>query len=61
MEVVNKNVIFNKPTMQGLDSYVTVNAKKNSEVTNSTIANENVNSNSNISPDTNKLSGNENT
>ena len=60
-ELVNKNIIFNKPTAQGLDSYFIVNAKENSEVANSTIANENVISNSNISSDINKSSSNENT
>ena len=60
-KVVNKNIIFNKPTAQGLDSYFIVNAKENSEVANSTIANENVISNSNISSDINKSSSNENT
>ena len=37
VDLVNKNIIFNKPTAQGLDSYFIVNAKENSEVTNSTI------------------------
>ena len=53
-------MIFNKPTVQGLDSYFIVNAKENSEVTDSTIGNENVDSNSNISSDINKTSSNEN-
>ena len=60
-KLVNKNIICNKPTAQGLDSYFIVNAKENSEVANSTIANENVISNSNISSDINKSSSNENT
>ena len=47
--------------MQGLDSYFIVNAKENSEVTESTIGNENVDSNSNVSSDINKTSSNENT
>ena len=47
--------------MRDLDSYFIVNAKENSEVTNSTIANENVNSNSTISSDINKSLSNENT
>ena len=37
VDLVNKNIIFNRPTAQGLDSYFIVNAKENSEVTNSTI------------------------
>ena len=41
VEIVNKNIIFNKPTVQALDSYFIVSAKENSNVTNSTIANEN--------------------
>ena len=61
VEPVNKNITFHKPKVQGLDSYFIVNAKENSEVMNSTIANENVNSNSNISSDINKSSSNENT
>ena len=61
VELVKKNVIFNKPTAQGLDSYFIVNAKENSEVTKSAIGNENVDSNSNISSDINKTSSNENT
>ena len=36
-DLVNKNIIFNKPTTQGLDSDFIVIAKKNSEVTYSTI------------------------
>ena len=60
-KLVNKNIICNKPTAQGLDSYFIVNAKENSEVANSTIANENEISNSNISSDINKSSSNENT
>ena len=59
--LAKKNIIFNKPTVQGLDSYFIVNAKENSEVTESTIGNENVDSNSNISSDINKTSSNENT
>ena len=47
--------------MQGLDSYFIVIAKENSEVPDSTIGNENVDSNSNISSDINKTSSNENT
>ena len=38
-----------------------INANRNSEVTNSAIANENINSNSNISSDINKSSSNETT
>ena len=60
-KVVNKSIIFNKPTAQGLDSYFIVNAKENPEVANSIIANENEISNSNISSDINKSSSNENT
>ena len=60
VELVKKN-IFNKPTVQGLDSYFIVNAKENLEVTDSTIGNENVDSNSNISSDINKTWSNENT
>ena len=30
VELVNKNIIFNKPTVQGLDSYFIDNGKKNS-------------------------------
>ena len=59
VELVKK--IFNGPTAQGLDSYFIVNAKENSEVTDSTIGNENVDSNSNISSDINKTSSNGNT
>ena len=58
VELDNKNMIFNN---YGLDPYFIVNAKENSDVTNSTIANENVNSNSNIRSDINKSSSNENT
>ena len=61
VELVNKNIIFNKPTAQGLNSYFIVNAKENSEVTDTTIGNENVGSNSSISSDINKLSSNKNT
>ena len=61
VEPVNKNIIFHKLKAQGLDSYFIVNAKENSEVINTTIANEKVNSNSNISSDINKSSSNENT
>ena len=61
VELVNKSIIFNKPAVQGLDLYVIVNGKENLEVTNSAIANENINSNSNISSDINKSSSNENT
>ena len=39
VDLVNKNIIFNKPTAQGLGSYFIVNAKENSEVTDSTIGN----------------------
>ena len=39
VDLANKNIIFNKLTRQGLDSYFIVNAKENSEVTNSTIGN----------------------
>ena len=56
VEVVNKKTIFNKPTVQGLDSYFIIYVKENSEVLNSTIANENVNSNSNIISDINESS-----
>ena len=61
VELVKKHIIFNKPTAQDLDSYFIVNAKENSEVADSTIGNENVDSNSNISSDINKTSRNENT
>ena len=54
VELVNKNKIFNKSTAQGLDLYFIVNAKENSKVTDSTIGNENVGSNSNINSDINK-------
>ena len=37
VELVNKNIIFSKPTVQGLDSYFIVNAKEISGVTNFTI------------------------
>ena len=33
VELINKDMIFNKPTAQGLDSYFIVNAKENPEVT----------------------------
>ena len=58
VELVNKNLIFNKPTAQGLDSYFIVNIKENPEVT---FANENVKSNSSITSDSHKSSSNENT
>ena len=61
VELVNKNLIFNKPTAQGLDSYFIVNIKENSEVMNSTFANENVKLNSSITSDSHKSSSNENT
>ena len=54
VELVNKNIIFNKPSSQGLGSNFIVNAKENSKVTNATIANENVNSNSNIISDSHR-------
>ena len=60
MELVKKNIIFNKPTAQGLDSYFIVNAKENSDITDSTIGNENLDSNSNISSDIKRTSNNEN-
>ena len=56
VEVVNKKTIFNKPTVQGLDSYFIIYVKENPEILNSTIANENVNSNSNIISDINESS-----
>ena len=59
--MLTKNIIFNKPTAQGLDSYFIVNTKENSQVTNSAIANENINSYSNVKSDINKSSSNENT
>ena len=59
VERFNKNIIFNKQTVQDFDSLLIVNVKENSKVTNSTIVNENVNSNSNISSDINKSSSNE--
>ena len=37
VELVDKNIIFNEPSVQGLDSYFIVNANENSEVTNSTM------------------------
>ena len=49
--LLTKNLIFNKPTVQPLDSYFIIHVKENSEVMNFTIANENVNSDSNITPD----------
>ena len=57
VELVNKTIIFNKPTAQGIGSYFIVNAK---ELTNSTIANENLNLNlnSNISSDSHRSSSN---
>ena len=57
-ELVNKNLISNKPTAEGLDSYFIfiINAKENSEVMNSATANKNLNSNSNITSDINKSS-----
>ena len=61
VELVNKSMIFTKPTEQGLDSYFAVNAKENSEVTDSNIGDENVDSSSNISFGINKTSSNENT
>ena len=61
VEVVYKNIIFNKPTVQYLGLYFIVNAKENSEVTKSSVANENVDSNSIISSDINKSPSNENT
>ena len=71
VELLNKNIKFNKTTAQDLDSYfiadanenseVTISTNENSEVTISTIINENVNSNSNINSDINKPSSNENT
>ena len=61
VELVNKSIIFTKPTEQGLDSYFAVNAKENSEVTDSNIGDENVDSSSNISFGINKTSSNENT
>ena len=61
VELVSKNIIFNKPTAHGLDSYFIINAKWNSEVTDTSSTNKNVDSNSNISSDINKLSSNENT
>ena len=56
VEFVDKNIIFNKPTVQGLDSYFIIYVKENPEILNSTIANENVNSNSNIISDINESS-----
>ena len=61
VELVSKNIIFNKPTAHGLDSYFIINAKWNSEVTDTTSTNNNVDSSSNISSDINKSSSNENT
>ena len=54
--LLTKNLIFNKPTVQDLDSYFIIHVKENSEVMNFTIANENVNSDSNITPDINESS-----
>ena len=51
--------IYNKPTAQGVDSHFIVNTKENSELTNSTILNENIKLNSNISSDTHRSSSNE--
>ena len=51
VNLVNKTVIFNKPTPQGLESYFIVSIKENSEVKNSTFAYENVNWNSNNTSD----------
>ena len=48
--------MFNKPTVQDLDSYFIIHVKENSEVMNFTIANESVNSDSNITPDINESS-----
>ena len=48
--------MFSKPTVQHLDSYFIIHVKENSEVMNFTIANENVNSDSNITPDINESS-----
>ena len=61
VELVYKNIIFNKPTVQDLGLYFIVNAKENSEVTKSSIANENADSNSIISSDINKSPSNKNT
>ena len=61
VELVSKNIIFNKPTAHGLDSYFIINAKWNSEVTDTTSTNKNVDSSSNISSNINKSSSNENT
>ena len=52
--LANKNLIYNNPTAQGLDSYFIANTKENSKVKNSTITNENVNWNSNVSSDINE-------
>ena len=60
VELVSKNIIFNKPTAHGLDSYFIINAKWNSEVTDTTSTNKNVDSSSNISSNINKSSSNEN-
>ena len=51
-----KNKLFNKPTVQDLDSYFIIYVKENSEVMNSTIANESVNPDSNITSDINESS-----
>ena len=56
VELVNKNIIFNKPTAQRLDSYFIINAKENSQATNSAIANENINLHYNVSSNINKSS-----
>ena len=54
--LLTKKLIFNKPTVQGLDSYFIINVKENSEIINSIIANENINSDSNITSDINDSS-----
>ena len=38
VKLLNKKLIFNKPTVQGLDSYFIVNIEENYEVKNSTFA-----------------------
>ena len=54
--LLTKKLIFIKPTVQGLDSYFIINVKENSEIINSIIANENINSDSNITSDINDSS-----
>ena len=54
--LTKKKYIFNKPTVEGLDSVFIIHIAENSEVMNPTTANESVNSDSNITPDINESS-----